>query len=160
MPFRGHLEYDDPRGNLWVAGGATWPTMPPYRWRAGCQTANLSWHFLQDPGVLMEPWLPMLHDSATWTSTDGIPPFTCNMTLTRTYTPILHRVLWWLRVEWPDPVGVLNWVETRSVGPANVNLTLGPLQWELAPPGINGKSVTFFQVKHDKENPPGGWPPW
>lgn len=159
MPFRGYFEVGDPRSSVFAAGGATWPTVPPYRWRLGCPNANLAWHFLKDPGVLFELWAQQTHDSTTWQATDGIPPDFCTMRLTRSWLPITSIILWWWRITFPAPTGPKHVLAYRTPGVANKNLVLARVDLPGAPPGIQGKTATFHQVRWDEENPPGGWPP-
>ena len=159
MPFRGYFTIGDPRTNVFAAGGARWPTVPPLRWRLGYPDAHLAWTFLRDPGVLFEPWGQMGHDSATWEATEGIPPDFCSMRLTRTWLPLINIILWWWRVQFPGVGNVRHALTYRSPGAANVNLTFWDVDWAEIPPGFHDADCTFHQVEYDQTNPPGGWPP-
>ncbi len=158
--FKGHFEPADPRNVLWGAGGADWPTVPPYRIRLGMQNPTGDWDLLRSAGVLFEADPAGQHDDVTYTGQPPFPNIVTGMWLWRHFDPEAQRVWWLLFIAHPDHHEDLQIDHTFDPGPANVTVILPNEEWVYHETLYPGTPFEIWQVYFNETQPPEGWPPW
>jgi hypothetical protein len=158
--FKGHIEPDDPRHVLWGAGGATWPTVPPFRFRLGNPIVHPLWAVLQNRGILMEPFGSPTHDDITWANIEPIAAWITLAWVWRHYDRVRNDVRWMAFFDvtfWPEAVQVMDFHEP---GPANVDVIVDNAGFEHPTHITPGPWLGLWQVYYNETETPEQWPPW
>jgi hypothetical protein len=158
--FKGHLDPGDPRDPLWAAGGATWPTIPPYNIIVGNPITHPIWLPLLNPGILMSPDQLTPYDDQTWTSVAQPSTWITSAWAWRHFDRSTMEVDWFVffnTVFHPDPLQV--WDTFTAPRAANVDVKIDNSGWPYGLP-TPGDEIGIYQVLWDESTVPGGWPPW
>jgi hypothetical protein len=158
--FKGHLEPADPRGPVWGAGGCTWPTIPPYRFRLGCQNAPPVWEPLKSTGILFQASGPQYHDDLIYQAASAIPIMLQNIWIWRHYERVDQSIRWTFFFN--NPLVSAAWeITDLQMAPyrCNVDIEVADYEWIYFFPSP-GSPLVLSQVYFDENFPPGGWPPW
>ena len=157
--FDGHIAPPDPRDLHIGSSGATWPTVPPYRWLLGSENPTAELYFLYNTGLLFELDQPASEPGyARWDGPIGMAPVTWART-ERFHAPADTDLTILIRL---DVIGCPERLEidlTFPIGPANVDYHVG--DWSLISPcvGSTGDTCRLMQVEYNETVPPDGWPP-
>ena len=158
--FKGHLEPDDPRDPLWGAGGARWPTIPPYRLRLGVLETSRRWRVLTDTGVMFEAEQSSTYLDVTYLAVGPFPYHVTGMWLWRHFDRTLQNVWWLLFIDHEDHHEALQVNTIFDPGPANIRIDIENTNWPYAPIPDPGGPFELWQVYYNEDDPPEGWPPW
>jgi hypothetical protein len=158
--FKGHFEPDDPRNVLWGAGGADWPTVPPFRLRLGIQTVPLPWRRFRRQGVLLEGDPSSTHDDVTWTGIAPFPTDVIGLWAWRHYDKPGQAVWWFIFINHTGHHEPLQVLDIFGVGPANKTVYVENTDWPYPTIPDPGTPFELWQVYFNETLPPDGWPPW
>lgn len=156
--FEGHLSVDDPRTPLTGAGGATWPTIPPWNWYLYAPAAWGAFTGLRVFGILLiNQWGHQYHDELWWDGDSGGPRIYWGRYTRKWIKPAdyVHHTFH-VHNKWTLDELHLEW--HVQPGPANVNLACPT---DAAHPPWNGglgEGAILAQCEWDEWGPP-TWPP-
>lgn len=153
--FAGHHPEDDPRSLLFAAAGCTFPTTPPFRYRAQSSNALFRFAELNGDGLLLELFTPepnWNNASWLWTSTGGDLDF---VAIVKQQTPATRPGAEWICLMKIaiEPI-VMRKTIVRSLGKCNVDILIGEMDTGDLDQGTTGTTFTIKQVEFDEELPP------
>lgn len=157
--FAGHMRDGDPRSQVFVAGGCTWPTVPAYRYAflSGNATGifsylNTSFDMVEFNSELVPHW------RGQWNTKPGLPS---NMLILafKEYNPGASHYKWTFEMHPPLCSGIIVFNVLVPIGPCNTDIQLGnrycPLQKML---GETGSQFRMVQCEYNANSPPFDWP--
>lgn len=158
--FKGHLEPDDPRDQLWGTGGCTWPTMPAYRYRMFAPDPPGLWSWLEASGLLFEADHAPDPIDMTWTAISTLPFYLTSVWMWRHWS-VIDQMEWWFIFFNSPFVGPV--IEVLNITPdpraCNTTKRIDNSDWDWPPLASPGDELSLWQVTYDEELPPEGWPP-
>lgn len=153
--FAGHMPTGDPRSVVFVAAGCTWPTCPPWRWRAMSDNATGRFTQLNGDGILLElVGGTFEHDDTTWawlTPTGDIVDLTARKEKGGT-EPLGYRWTVAIEIEATSEraIAVIDNPEQKC----NQNIEVGSIDTGDPEYGATGDTFRLEQVEFDQVNPP------